>query len=128
MQEIPKTLAIDYGTVRIGLAVSVLSLADPLKIIPNNERTLGEIKQICKDENIRQILIGISEQKMAEKTKEFAKKLEEEIKLPIIFFDETLSSKETHQKLNISSASRSKKRGHIDHYAASHFLQEWLDS
>lgn len=124
---IPKTLAIDFGTKRIGLAISVATLADPLKIIPNNEQTISEIKKIIEEESIKQILLGLSEQEMAEKIKVFAKLLEKEINLPIIFYDETLSSKETHQKINLSHMKKSKKRQPIDHYAASHFLQEWLD-
>lgn len=124
---IPKTLAIDFGTKRIGLAISVATLADPLKIIPNNEQTISELKKIIEEESIKQILLGLSEQEMAEKIKDFAKLLENEINIPVIFYDETLSSKETHQKINLSHMKRSKKRQPIDHYAASHFLQEWLD-
>jgi putative holliday junction resolvase len=124
---IPKTLAIDFGTKRIGLAISIATLADPLKIIANNENTLKEIKKVIKEESIKQILVGLSEKEMAEKTKVFAKNLEKEVNLPIFFYDETLSSKETHFKINNSHMKKSKKRQPIDHYAASQFLQEWLD-
>jgi putative transcription antitermination factor YqgF len=124
---IPKTLAIDFGTKRIGLAVSIATLADPLKIIPNNDKTIEKIKHIIEEESIKQILMGLSEQEMAKKIKIFTKKLEKEIGLPMFFHDETLSSKETHQKINSSHMKKSKKRQPIDHYAASHFLQEWID-
>ncbi len=124
---IPTTLAIDFGTKRIGLAISVATLADPLTIIPNDGNSLNEIKKICQRENVKQILLGISEQVMAEKTKVFAGQLAQIIDLPIIFADETLSSKETHQKLATSHMKRSKRQAPIDHYAASQFLQEWID-
>lgn len=124
---IPKTLAIDFGTKRLGLAISIATLADPLKIIPNNDQTIKEIQKVIEEESIKQILLGLSEQEMAVKIKDFAKELEKNIDLPIIFYDETLSSKETHQKINTSHMKKSKKRQPIDHYAASHFLQEWLD-
>jgi putative Holliday junction resolvase len=124
---IPKTLAIDYGTKRIGLAISIATLADPLKIIPNTQGTIKEIKQIIEEEAIKQILLGISEREMAEKTKIFAKELASNLDIPIIFYDETLSSKETHHKINHSHMKRSKKRQPIDHFAASQFLQEWID-
>ena len=123
----PKTLAIDFGTKRIGLAISVATLADPYKIIPNNNESIAEIKKICDLENIKQILLGISENIMAEKTKVFASELEKQIKLPIIFFDETLSSKTVHDKLAHSHMKMKKRQKPIDHYAASEFLQEWLD-
>ncbi|NCN03444.1 MAG: Holliday junction resolvase RuvX [Candidatus Pacebacteria bacterium] len=124
---IPKTLAIDYGTKRIGLAISVATLADPLKIIPNNEHTINEIKKVITAQSIKQILIGISEKEMAQKTQTFAQSLKKEIDLEIFFYDETLSSKETHIKINNSHMKKSKKRQPIDHYAASQFLQEWID-
>lgn len=124
---IPTTLAIDFGTTRLGLAISVASLADPLTIISNDNQTITQIKKICDQENVKQLLIGLSEQQMAEKTKAFAEKLSQAIDLPIFFVDETLSSKETHQKIATSTMKRSKRQGPIDHYAASQFLQEWLD-
>lgn len=125
---IPTTLAIDFGTKRIGLAISVATLADPLTIIPNDEQAIAKIKAICEKEKVKQLLIGISEQQMAEKTTQFAAKLAEAIQLPIIYVDETLSSKETHHKLSTSHMKLSKKQQPIDHYAASLFLQEWLDA
>lgn len=124
---IPTTLAIDFGTKRIGLAISVATLADPLTIIPNDENSVAKIKEICAQENVKQLLVGVSEQVMAEKTKVFAQQLKEKIDLPLFFVDETLSSKETHQKLSSSQMKLSKRQGPIDHYAASLFLQEWLD-
>jgi len=123
-----KTLAIDFGTKRIGLAISVATLADPYKIIPHDDKTPVAIRKICAMEGVKQILMGISENEMAEKTKAFAKKLEKEVDLPIIFFDETLSSKTVHEKLATSHMKRSKRQQPIDHYAASEFLQEWLDN
>ncbi|MDH5533699.1 MAG: Holliday junction resolvase RuvX [Candidatus Pacebacteria bacterium] len=125
---IPKTLAIDFGTKRIGLAISFATLAEPLKIIPNNDKTFANLKKVIQEENAKQILLGLSEQEMAEKIKVFAKQLEKEVDIPIILYDETLSSKETHIKINNSHMKKSKKRQPIDHYAASHFLQEWIDT
>ena len=125
---IQKTLAIDFGTKRIGLAVSIATLADPLKIIANDSKTILNIKKVIKEEKIKQILLGLSEQDMAEKIKSFANDLKKQIDIPIIFYDETLSSKETHIKINSSHMKKSKKREPIDHYAASHFLQEWIET
>ena len=129
--EIVPVLAIDYGTVRIGLAVSRYTLADPLEIIPNNENKFEKIRQVCLENEVAKIIVGMSENEMAEKTKEFVTELQEEIfksweRQPTIeFFDETLSSKSVHQKLQ--SAKKSKRSSHIDHLAAAEFLQDWLD-
>lgn len=124
---VPTTLAIDFGTKRIGLAISIATLADPLTIIPNDDRATQEIKKICEREGVKQLLVGISEQAMAEKSRAFAEELKKTINLPLFFADETLSSKETHQKLATSHMKLSKRQGPIDHYAASQFLQDWID-
>lgn len=121
-----KILAIDYGTVRIGLAVSRATLAEPLEIIANDNNVFNALKKVITEESIEKIVVGISENIMAEKTKTFVSQLKQHTDLPISFFDETLSSHSVHMKLR--SAKKSKREGHIDHYAAAEFLQEYLDS
>lgn len=123
-----KILAIDYGTQRIGLAVNRLTLAEPLMIVESNEFVFEKIKQVIEQEEIDLILVGISENEMAVKTKEFAQELQQIAAIPLEFTDETLSSKSVHQKLATSAMKLKKRQGPIDHYAAAEFLQEWLDT
>ncbi len=126
-----KILAIDFGTVRIGLAISRYILAEPLDIIPNDDKMFSKIQTICSENEVKKIIIGMSENEMALKTKDFADKLENEInkswdyKPSIEFMDETLSSYYVHQKLKNSK--KSKRTADIDHLAAAEFLQNWLD-
>ncbi|MBP7700631.1 Holliday junction resolvase RuvX [Candidatus Woesebacteria bacterium] len=126
-----KILAIDFGTVRIGLAISRYILAEPLDIIPNDDKMFSKIQTICSENEVKKIIIGMSENEMALKTKDFAFKLENEInkswdyKPSIEFMDETLSSYYVHQKLKNSK--KSKRTADIDHLAAAEFLQNWLD-
>lgn len=122
-----KILAIDFGTKRIGLAVSRYSLAEPLEILDNDENLFESLLQILDSEKIELILVGMSENEMAQKTKRFTQKLKKVTLLPIEFADETLSSKNTHQKLATSHMKLKKRQSPIDHYAAAEFLQEWLD-
>lgn len=123
-----KVLAIDYGTKRIGLAVSRAGLADPLTVVVNDENLLSWLKALIEEKEIGLILIGISEQKMAEKTKCFAQELEKLVNVPLAFVDETLSSEEARKHLAHSSIKLKSKQGPIDHYAAAIFLQDWLDT
>ena len=123
--EVPKTLAIDYGTVRVGLAVSAYTLADPLVTILNDDQLFIKISQICQANQVDLVLVGISENEMEKKTRIFAKELENHISVPIEFTDETLSSYTVHNKLK--TAKKSKRSGDIDHFAAAEFLQDWLD-
>ena len=123
-------LAIDYGTKRIGLARSYGTLAEPLKVIPYTENqpetTIRHILDICRSEHIDHVIVGISENQMAEKTKIFIEKLRQSTDIQIEEFDETLSSQQARNR--IKRKHRSKKNDTpIDHYAAAVFLQEWLD-
>ncbi len=122
-----KVLAIDFGTQRIGLAINHRNLAEPLEIIGNNNQATEKIKQITDREKVDLILVGLSENKMAQKTRDFTQELKKYITLPIEFVDETLSSKNIHQRLANSQMKLKKRQGPIDHYAAAGFLQEWLD-
>lgn len=128
-KKIPTTLAIDFGTVRVGLAVSRASLAEPLEIFPNDDKLLSRLYQLIQDQNIDQVVVGISEAEMAEKTKAFVAELNQVLNdaTPIEFADETLSSKETHQKMRAAGVKKQKRQAPIDHYAAASFLQDWLD-
>lgn len=127
-------LGVDYGSKRIGLAISRASLADPLTVIMNSDAsnldpdfTIAKIKKICETEKVDLIIMGLSENEMAEKTKIFAKKLQKITKLPLEYFDETLSSQTVEKKLKDKSMKKSKRSGAIDHYAAAEILQEWME-
>ncbi|MBU0974777.1 RuvX/YqgF family protein [Patescibacteria group bacterium] len=124
-------LAIDFGTVRIGLAISRFILAEPLEIISNDDSKFLKIKEICIAEDVKRIIVGMSENEMAKKTEVFADELRDEIKSDwenkpeLEYMDETLSSHSIHEKMKF--AKKSKRSADIDHLAAAEFLQEWLD-
>lgn len=120
-----KVLAIDYGTKRIGLALSHASLAVPLEVIEYQslEEALTRINYLCQEHGVNQLVLGISEQKMAEQTRIFRDQLIKKVNLPIEFIDETLSSHDVREKMR----ERGKRiTGPIDHLAASLFLEDWL--
>lgn len=123
----PITLGIDYGTERLGLAINHGSLAEPFKILVNDELMFGHLKNILGEQKIEQIVVGMSENKMAKKTQHFVSQLKKITHSPITFIDETLSSVLVKQKLIEAGVKLSKRRGPIDHYAATLILQDWLD-
>lgn len=118
-------LAIDYGTERIGLAVSYATLADPLTIIANDEKAVAYICKVIDDYRVSHIIVGLSENQMAVATQRFAQSLRRYTSVPIELFDETLSTKTVRSKL---AAARKSQRQRVDHLAAAEFLQEWLDT
>lgn len=129
--EYPKTLAIDYGTQRIGVAISHASLAEPLTVIANtsdsNDKAIAELVKLLADQQIKQVVVGLSEKEMAQKTKDFVAELKQKTDLPVYFFDETLSSQAVESRLRQKGIKASKRQGPIDHYAAALILEEWLE-
>ncbi len=87
-----------------------------------------KIAEICEKEKIEKIIVGISEGEMAKKTKEFVKKLQESVFLPIEEFDETLSTMDAQRLAIESGMSRIKRKKMEDAMAASVMLQNYLDS
>jgi len=119
-----KTLGIDYGRSKIGLALGVESLSEPWKVVHVNsfEDSLQKIKKEIEMKNPDRVVVGISEGEMGNESKKFAEAL------GATTFDETLTSKDA-QKLSIEAGVSQKKRHEMeDAYAASLMLQNYLDS
>ncbi len=134
-----KTLAIDYGFRRIGIAVQAGTLSEPLEVIGNQagpaaidgvvtEKALARLAAICNWHKITQLLVGISEGEMAAMTQKFITIVQARIKLPVITWDETLSSVTVKAKLHEAGVAHHRPHGAIDHYAAATILEDWLDS
>lgn len=119
-----KTLGIDYGKSKIGLAVGIGSFAEPLKVIrvENFSDAVYKIKKEIENEKPEKVIVGVSEGDMGEESRKFAKEVGGST------FDETLTSKDA-QKLSIEAGISRKRRHQMeDAYAASLMLQNYLDS
>jgi len=120
-------LAIDYGTKRVGLAVSRGSLAVPLMVLPNQDNLFDELARIITEEKAQKVIVGLSESEMAIKTKNFVLDLEKRLEIPVIFVDETLSSQEVEQRIRQDGIKQKVRNGPIDHFAAALILEDWLE-
>ena len=120
-------LGIDYGLKHIGLALASGPLADPLANLQVTPNIYEQIRQICQKQNVERIVVGISEGKMEENTRLFAKKLEQITQIPVDFQDETLSSHQVIEKLVEAKSKRSKRKSSEHMFAATLILQEFLD-
>jgi putative Holliday junction resolvase len=137
-------LGIDYGTKRIGLAITDESrkLAFPKEIILNNADTLEKIGEIIKSEDISEIVIGESVDfsgalnALSARIEVFILELRENFGLPVHKQKEFLTSVEarksgmTKQSFN-RGQSHSKikqiKSGRVDAEAAALILQRYID-
>lgn len=134
----PRILAIDHGTVRIGLALSdeMEIVANPLKTIDAHHDPARTIARIVKEKHIGRIVIGMpyhmSGEKggAAERVEKFATSLGKELRhsIPIDFVDERLSSVEAEASLSRSGVTNKRDRNAIvDQLAAVVILQEYLN-
>ncbi len=125
-----KTLGIDYGRAKVGLAIGVGSLSEPLKVIRVNsfEDAVEKVIQVIKVEQVEQVVVGVSEGEMGKESKEFSLSLSKTLKIPIETFDETLSTQDAQTLSQQSGMSRKKRHEMEDAFAASVMLQSYLDT
>ncbi|MBR1600280.1 MAG: Holliday junction resolvase RuvX [Alphaproteobacteria bacterium] len=132
-------LGVDYGAKRIGLAVSDLmcGIATSYKIIYRStwENDVAEIKKIVKEKEIGGFVFGLplqmngQEGEIAKEVRAFADKLILEIPLPVLFWDERLSSSAVERFLiDEIDLSRAKRKKVLDSSAAAYILQGALDA
>jgi len=124
-----KLLGIDYGKRKIGLASATTPIAEVYGVIrfKKIDDAIKKIGRVADEEKIERIVIGISEGKMAEDTRNFGDRLEKEFKIPVEYQDETLSTKEA-QALSIEAGIGRKKRRKLeDAYSAAIILQGYID-
>ena len=132
-------LGIDYGSKRIGLAVSDLlrTIATSYKILyrKNIKSDIEELKGIIKEKEIGAIVMGLplqmngEEGELAQEVKKFAQILEAELNLPVFLWDERLSSSAVEKFLiKEVDLSRKKRAKVLDASAASYILQGALDA
>ncbi len=137
-----KILAIDWGTKRIGVAISDESktIATPLPTLTVNslKGVLYKLRQIIYKENVRVIVLGIpkkldgSESDSTIKAKIFGHKLispfiKRKRKIQLFYADETLSSWEAKAILKELGKPYDKESGRIDQIVAASLLQDYLD-
>ena len=124
-----KILAIDYGQRKIGIAFAETMIAEPYCVLryQSEDRVIKKILEIIKQFNIEKVIIGISEGKSAENSKDFAKKLLAKKNIDLDFVDETLSTKKA-QEYSIEAGIRRSKRILLeDAYAAAVMLQWYIE-
>lgn len=132
-----KYMSLDVGTKRIGIAVS-----DEMGITANGLETLKrsetkkdiiKLQNLCSELKIEKIVIGIpyntdgTISKNGESIKNFSKKLEKELSLPIDFINETFTTADAEKYLLEANMSRKKRKNVIDKLSAVIILQEYLE-
>jgi putative Holliday junction resolvase len=133
-----RILAIDYGSTRIGLALSdpTGTLARPLPFIPakGDAKLARELAALAAKEQAALILLGLPRHmngslgEAAAKVQAFAATLGQATKIPIKLVDERLTTVQASRQLHEAGKDTRKQRAHIDSEAAAVLLQGYLDS
>lgn len=132
-------LGIDLGSKTVGLAMSdtTLTIASTYKTIffkdEDYNSTINEIKDIIKENNITKIILGLPKNmnntlgERAEITLKYKELLEKSTDLPVIMFDERLTSVISNSILIEADMSRKKRKKKVDSIAAQIILQDYLN-
>ncbi len=132
-----RTLGIDLGRVRIGLALAdeVLRTARPLATVVRRgeQADLAAIAELALEYEVTRAVLGLplnmdgTEGASARLARAFQPKLAAALGVPVELFDERLSSFEAETRLREQGFSSKDRRGMVDQEAAAVILQGWLD-
>ncbi|MBX7157535.1 MAG: Holliday junction resolvase RuvX [Verrucomicrobiae bacterium] len=133
-----KVAAIDYGTRRVGLAISdeLGMFAHPLAVVESDdpEKRFQQVSDILEKSQVTDVLIGLpkhmdgSEREEALAVKAFACKLEQLGRFSVKLRDERLSTVQASRLMREAGRSAKQQKSKIDAAAAVVLLQAYLDS
>lgn len=136
-----RILGLDYGSKTVGVAVS-----DPLGITAQGvstiwrkqenklRQTLAQIEKLVEDYQVERIVLGYPKNmnntvgERALKSLEFKEMLERRTGLPVVMWDERLTTVEANRTLMESGVRRENRKQYLDELAAIFILQSYLDA
>ncbi|MEO6260162.1 MAG: Holliday junction resolvase RuvX [Thermoanaerobaculia bacterium] len=126
-------MAIDFGTRRIGIAVSESeSLASPHSVVRNEGDIVSRLAAIAAGVAAHTIIVGIPRRTHhhpeEEKFRRLADALRQQTCKEVVLWDEALTTAEASTQLRESGRSRREAEREIDMHAAAVILQSYLDS
>lgn len=132
-----RLLGLDVGNVKIGVAVcdALEFAAFPVGLVRrvgSLKRDVAAISALAAEQEAEGVIIGLplslngEAGPQAQKTQGFAKALANVLPLPVVLWDESLSSVEAEELLIAQGVSRAKRRERIDQTAAALILESYL--
>lgn len=136
-----RIMGLDYGSKTVGVAISdeLGITAQGVETITRSEegklrRTLARIAELSQEYRINRIILGYpknmdnSAGARVKKTEEFVDMVRRRTGLPVVFWDERLTTVSAERVLMESGVRREKRKAVIDKIAAVLILQNYLDS
>ena len=138
MSAATRLLGVDYGDVRVGLAVSDpdRKIASPLAVYQRQgrERDADYFRALVREEQVAALVVGLpvhldgTEGQKAQEARAFGAWLGEVTGLPLAFWDERFSTVEAESALWNAGLTHKKRKARRDRVAAQIFLQAYLDA
>ncbi len=135
-----RIMGLDFGSKTVGVAVSdeLLLTAQGLEIIRRKEenkqrQTLARIEELIVEYGVTEIVLGYPKNMndtlgdRVQKTEEFKEKLERRTGLPVVLWDERLTTVAADKLMMEAGIRRENRKEHVDRIAASFILQGYLD-
>lgn len=135
-----RIMGLDYGSKTVGVAVSdALGLtAQGIEIVRRKSenklrQTLARIEEIAKEYGVEKIVLGFPKHmnndigERAEKSLEFKEMLERRTGLPVVMWDERLTTVEADRTMMETGIRRENRKEYVDMIAAVFILQGYLD-
>jgi putative Holliday junction resolvase len=136
-----RVLGLDYGSKTVGVAVSdpLRFTAQPVETIWRKQedklrKTLARIDELISEYQVGTIVVGYPKNmnntigERAEKSLEFKEMLKKRTGLPVVMWDERLTTLEANRTLMEAGVRRENRKQYLDTIAAVFILQGYLDA
>lgn len=134
----PRIAAIDFGTVRIGIAITdpEQSFASPYETYTRRgeEGDRRRFRRLVAEEQVELFVVGLPvhldgrESQKSREARQFGRWLQEVTEVPVVFFDERFTTSEAEEFLLESQLSRKRRKERRDMLAAQILLSSFLES
>lgn len=134
----PRALAIDFGTKRVGIAVSdsLGIAASPVEVIEGKtaDQVADRVAFLAKDRGVAVLVVGMpmnmdgTDHKSTADIRRRAELCARRTGLPVEYVDERLTTMEAERHLREAGQTRRWRKERIDRVSAALILQSWLTS
>ena len=136
-----RVMGLDFGSKTVGVAISdpLRITAQPMEIVRRKSenklrQTLARLEELIEEYQVTQLVLGLPKNmnntlgERAEKSLEFKEMLERRTGLPVVMWDERLTTVEANRAMIEGGVRREDRSKHVDALAAVLILQGYLDS
>jgi putative Holliday junction resolvase len=133
-----RIMALDHGTKRIGVAVSdeLRWIAQPLETFERRglDADIAHIQYLVRAHEVSTVVMGVPLRldgevgPAAQAVNRFIERLTQVLDVPVVTWDERMTTKSAEQLLIAADVSRKKRKGAVDRVAAALLLQSYLEN